>query len=119
MATTAEVPSDEEEFHSATEDGDEREGKNERLAVREDADAEDNRTLRAGLDNLDLRSDVADNDRTTASASGEDEQVKRDVETEGDAKMSGLDNRYVSEEHEPEKDGGVELTEEQIKVYQL
>lgn len=117
MATTAEVLSDEEEFHSATEDGDEREGKNERPSVREDE--EDSRTLRAGLDNLDLKSDVADNDRTTASASGEDEQVKRDVETEGDAKMSGLDNRYVSEEHEPEKDGGVELTEEQIKVYQL
>ena len=118
MASEEAVPSDEEEFHSAAEDGDEVEGKTEQTAVCED---EEGRTfMRAGLESLDLgamEADMADNDRVSSNSTTADgEQAKRDSEAEGDAKMSGLDNRYVSEEHAPEKDGAVELTEEQIKV---
>lgn len=112
----ADVSSD-EEYQSAPEgEGDEetddRRIKSATCAGEDEADQK----LMTQLHSMDVKSEPADNDRTSRSTSADGGQTNRDSEECGAKMMSSLDNRYVSEEHAPEKDGAVELTEEQIKV---
>ena len=108
----AEAVSD-DEYHSAPE---EEEGEREKEHGGVSRDEEDKK-LEARLENINLSSEQADNDLTRETNFVERAKVEGGgEETDADARMSGLDNHYVSEEHAPEEDGAVELSEEQIKV---
>lgn len=107
--------SSDEEFHSAAEEENTVSDKGQERTSQE---KEDER-LDTEFERVDLKSNEADNDHTSQSTKPDDDEGKTasgDSQSEAEAKVSGLDNRYVSEEHAPEKDGAVELTEEQIKV---
>ena len=107
MATEA---SSDDEYHSAPE---EEEGEGEKRQGGVGLEEEDKK-LETQLESMNLSSEQANNDLDSSETKCVD--GANVGETDIDAKMSGLDNRYVSEEHAPEKDGAVELTEEQIKV---
>ena len=110
MATEA---SSDDEYHSAPEED---EGGGEKRQGGVDLEEEDKK-LETQLESMNLSSEQANNDLDSSETKcGDGANVVGGGETDTDAKMSGLDNRYVSEEHAPEKDGAVELTEEQIKV---
>lgn len=99
-----------EEYQSASEGDREVEKRaNERRIQSATSEDEVDQKLMTQLENTDVKSEPADSDHTTG-------QTDRESEECGAKMMSSLDNRYVSEEHAPEKDGSVELTEEQIKV---
>ena len=109
----AEVSSD-EEFHSAPEEEGGEEKGDERVKLK---NQEDER-LRTELENMDLKSDPADNDAACQSmnTNADGGHVTDSQLTDTDIKVTGLDNRYVSEDHTLDEGGAVELTEEQIKV---
>ena len=105
--------SSDEEFHSAPEDeAGEEEKESERVELKNHGDVR----LESQFEHMDLKSgQVADNDMSRITDAdgrhGTDSQL-----TDSDTKVTGLDNRYVSEDHAPDEGGAVELTEEQIKV---
>ena len=112
----ADVCSD-EEYQSASEgDGEVEERANERRIQSATSEDEVDQKLMTQFQSMDVKSEPADNDHTSQSVSADGGQADRDSEECGAKMMSSLDNRYVSEEHSPEEDGSVELTEEQIKV---
>ena len=113
MAT--EVSSD-EEFHSAPEEG---EGEEEKGSERVKLKNQDDEKLRSQFETVNLKSGkTADNDAASQSVNSDadGEPVIDSHLTDSDEKVTGLDNRYVSEDHAPDEGGAVELTEEQIKV---
>ena len=119
MAT--EVSSD-EEFHSAPEG---EEGEEEKGSERVKLKNQEDERLRSQLESMNLKSskthETADNDAASQSVNTnpDDGSVTDSQVSDSDTKVTGLDNRYVSEDHAPDKGGAVELTEEQIKVYAL
>lgn len=107
--------SSEEEYHSAPEGEEVERASENRIQSAVSEDKADQR-LKTQLDGVDIKDD---DDRMSQSHSVEacDGGLTDRGSKECDSQMlSGLDNRYVSEEHAPETDGAVELTEEQIKV---
>ena len=115
MEMAAEVSSD-EEFHSAPEgEEDEEEKGSEKVKLKNQEDEQ----LTSQLENMNLKSSkTADNDATSQSTNTnpDDGTVPDSQASDSDTKVTGLDNRYVSEDHAPDEKGAVELTEEQIKV---
>ena len=112
MAT--EVSSD-EEFHSAPEEED---GEEEKGSERVKLKNQDDEKLRSQFETVNIKSgnQTADNDAASQYVNSDGGPVSDSHLTDYDEKVTGLDNRYVSEDHTPDKGGAVELTEEQIKV---
>ncbi len=112
----AEVSSD-EEFHSAPEGEEgEEENESERVKLKNQEDEQ----LLSEFENMNLKSsETADNDAASQSmnTNPDDGSVPDNQASDSDTKVTGLDNRYVSEDHAPDEKGAVELTEEQIKVH--
>ena len=115
---SAEVSSD-EEFHSAPE-GEESEHEEEKGSERVKLKNQADERLSSQLESMNLKSsETADNDSAASQSvniSPDGGSVTSSQMTDMDAKVTGLDNRYVSEDHTPDEGGAVELTEEQIKV---
>ena len=113
----AEVSSD-EEFHSAPE-GDFQEGEEEKGSERVKLKNQGDEQLTSQLESMNLKSsEAADNDAASQSTQTNPDggSVPDSQASDSDTKVTGLDNRYVSEDHAPDEKGAVELTEEQIKV---
>ena len=116
----ADVSTD-EEYQSASEgDGEVEERANYERRIQSTTNKDEvDQKLMTQLRSMDVESEPVDNgcnERTSQSTSADGGETDRDSEACSAKLMSSLDNRYVSEEHAPEKDGSVELTEEQIKV---
>lgn len=108
--------SSDEEFHSAPEG---EEGEEEMGSERVKLKNQEDERLSSQVESINLQSsETADNDAASRSmnTNPDDGSVPGSQVSDSDTKVTGLDNRYVSEDHAPDVGGAVELTEEQIKV---